>query len=230
MILIGIDDTDNADSPGTGRLARELSEHLQAHGLSVYGITRHQLLVDPRIPYTAKNSSAALHLAAGEAVDLEWLTEVSAAFVAPRTAPGSDPAVCVARAEALSEAAAFGRRAQTEVVTQAEARDIAGRCGIALRGLGGTEGGVIGALAGAGLASSGEDGRFILIGGIRRLSGMQPVSAIVGAGVGQVRRLDGRPLDEGLVLADKLRPNLRGGQAVLYVEDAGDYWRPVRFD
>jgi len=39
-----------------GRRARQLGERLAADGLAeVDGITRHQLLIDPRIPYTSHN-------------------------------------------------------------------------------------------------------------------------------------------------------------------------------
>ena len=58
--LIGIDDTDNLESRGTGHLARQLARLLESaiSGLRIGSITRHQLLVDPRIPYTSHNSSA----------------------------------------------------------------------------------------------------------------------------------------------------------------------------
>jgi hypothetical protein len=59
QILIGIDDTDNAETHGTGRRARQLGERLAADGLAeVDGITRHQLLIDPRIPYTSPANRA----------------------------------------------------------------------------------------------------------------------------------------------------------------------------
>ena len=61
LVYIGIDDTDNLTSRGTGSRARELIELLEekklAKGLAV---TRHQLLVDDRVPYTSHNSSACL--------------------------------------------------------------------------------------------------------------------------------------------------------------------------
>jgi hypothetical protein len=60
LIYIGLDDTDNKTSRGTGRLARAIAESL-AERYAVRGITRHQLLVDPRVPYTSHNSSATLH-------------------------------------------------------------------------------------------------------------------------------------------------------------------------
>lgn len=60
-LLVGIDDTDDHWSPGTGRRARALLHELAAAGLGApAGATRHQLLVDDRIPYTSHNSSACL--------------------------------------------------------------------------------------------------------------------------------------------------------------------------
>ena len=62
-LLIGIDDTDNLETRGTGFRARQLASGLQASALATtHGITRHQLLVDPRIPYTSHNSSACLRV------------------------------------------------------------------------------------------------------------------------------------------------------------------------
>ncbi len=52
--LIGIDDTDNLESRGTGFRARQLAQQLQQRGLArLRGVTRHQLFVSPEIPYTS---------------------------------------------------------------------------------------------------------------------------------------------------------------------------------
>lgn len=57
-ILIGIDDTDTLESTGTGRMARDLRDHLINLNMGAsLGVSRHQLLVDDRIPYTLHNSS-----------------------------------------------------------------------------------------------------------------------------------------------------------------------------
>ena len=57
--FIGLDDTDNLESRGTGHLARMMAEAL-AQDFRVHGVTRHQLLEDERVPKTAKNSCAAI--------------------------------------------------------------------------------------------------------------------------------------------------------------------------
>ena len=59
VIYVGIDDTDVLGSPGTNKLARHLIHHLPAEYEPLVAI-RHQLLFDPRVPYTSKNSSASL--------------------------------------------------------------------------------------------------------------------------------------------------------------------------
>ena len=59
-----------------------------------------------------------------------------------------------------SKLIAFGQRAKLEVITMAEAFDLAGRPGVHLSEHGGTGQGVIGALAGAGLRLWGNDGRM----------------------------------------------------------------------
>jgi hypothetical protein len=113
---------------------------------------------------------------------------------------------------------------------QDEARALAAAHGIPLLGLGGTEEGIIGALAAVGLAASGEDGRYVLVGRSRELSGLQPVSALLAAGIPAVQTSDGQPVTSGLVQTDKLRPARRGGCPVAVVEWTGDHWRPLKLD
>ena len=55
----------------------------------------------------------------------------------------------------------WGLRCQREFVKQSDARQIAAQHGIHLEGLGGTEDGVIGALAAIGLMATQNDGRVI---------------------------------------------------------------------
>jgi len=239
VIFIGIDDTDNKESRGTGHMSRMLAQKLRSE-IEVYGITRHQLLVDPRIPYTAKNSCAALHInanggsanngTASGGIDLTALAERVAGFVQSESAPGSDPAICVAQ-DVPREVSEFGRRVQHDVVTQDEARSLAQRHGIILRGLGGTEDGVIGALASVGLAATGHDGRFVSLGSVRQLDGQQSIEAILESGVAEVRDLDDHRVNSGTVATGgKLRPALREGIPILYVKREATGWLPLKLD
>ena len=229
LIYIGMDDTDVQDSRGTGRLARDLAAFLMKD-FTLLGVTRHQLLVDPRVPYTSHNSSAALCLQDGRQTDLPALFERVKAFMLADFIAGSDPGLCVASAPVAAGLRGFGLRAKSELVHQSEARSLAAAGQVLLEGLGGTQDGVIGALAAVGLAAGGEDGRYLLVGSTRDLAGLQPVSALLAAGIAAVMTLDGLPVRDGLVLAEKMRPARRGSQPVLYVEWDQEAWRPLKLD
>jgi hypothetical protein len=228
MIYIGLDDTDIVDwERGTGKLARQIGDDLGRFG-SLFGISRHQLLVDPRVPMTKRNSSACIHLQ-GEA-DLGELGQFVSDYVKKESPDGSDPGVCVAR-RVPAAITAFGCRAQTELVRQQEARQLAAEHRLFLRGLGGTEDGVIGALSAVGLGASGQDGRFILVGTIRELEGVQSIASVLASGITAVLNMAGDPITEGLIdTGGKLRPALRDGRPVLYVERGGPYWLPLKLD
>jgi hypothetical protein len=232
-LFIGLDDTDNRTSPGTGHLARDIAAIL-ADRFHLVGVTRHQLLDDPRVPMTAKNSANVIHLrvdsSSGKRFDLSSLAGEVAGLMQSRFQPGSDPGLCLAIAPppAIIE---FGRRTQTELVTAGEAAQLARSHNLFLRPLGGDGGGIIGALAAVGLASTGNDGRFNWVGRVRELRGVQPVAAILATGVAQVRTVAGEVLHEGEVeTGDKARAALIDGQPVLLVDQIDGQWRAVRRD
>ena len=228
MFFIGLDDTDTLDSRGTGYLARQIAATL-AVDYPVLGVTRHQLLLDPRVPCTKNNSSAAILLNADGNLDPTALLDRVQTLVLDGHQPGSDPGLCIAYAvsAAITE---FGRRAQRQLVTQDEAQALAVAHDLFLLGLGGTKDGIIGALAAVGLAASGDDGRYVLVGRSRELSGLQPVSTLLTAGISAVQTLDAQPVTSGLVQTDKLRPARRGDRPVAVVEWVGDHWRPLKLD
>lgn len=227
-IFIGLDDTDNKESRGTGHLARVIAEKLYEK-YEVIGVTRHQLLFDPRVPYTAKNSCAAVILNCNDAHDLEGIFNTVKEVMLNDFQPGSDPGLCVA-AEVPESVLTFGQKAQTDLVSQIEARELAINHGILLEGLGGTQDGVIGALAAVGLASSGDDGRYVQVGSMRELSGLQEAEAVLSAGASVIKTLEGDEVTNGLILTDKLRPARRQNQTVVYVQWSKDHWQPVKLD
>jgi len=161
--------------------------------------------------------------------DLDALLERVRDLVMQDYYPGSDPGICVAL-DPPPAITAFGRRVQQTVVSQGEARALAEEHGIALLGLGGDESGVIGALAAVGLAASGDDGRYVLVGRSRELQGELTVPEILGAGIAAVQTLDGQPVHDGLIAVDRLRPARRNGRPVLVVEREGDRWLPLKLD
>jgi hypothetical protein len=231
QILIGIDDTDNAETHGTGRRARQLGERLAADGLAeVDAITRHQLLIDPRIPYTSHNSSACL-LARTTTERLPDLVAAARSFLLRESAPGSDAGLCVASHSQVTAAPRdFGQRAKREVLTMEQARDCAYREGLTLEGLTGTGGGIIGALAAVGLRAGGDDGRFLWLEGIREISGVYTVEQLRRTiPIDAVQTLEGAeiPPDDRVDLGPWIRPVLKAGRAVLFVEPGAEaqLWR-----
>ena len=225
--IIGIDDTDNLESRGTGHLARIMAAVL-AEYFRIHGITRHQLLLDERVPMTAKNSCAGI-LFEGDECSLAEIAAYARKVMLDDFQPGSDPGLCVA-SHVSAEIIAYGQRVQREFITQNLSRQLANAHDIHLEGLGGDEGGVIGALAAVGLAAQGSDGRYVQIGSIRELDGFQPVGAVKNAGVLEVQTLDGHLITDGLILVDKLRPARRNGKPVLIVEWQEDHWLPLKLD
>jgi hypothetical protein len=178
-ILIGIDDTDNLESRGTGFRARQLGRAIEASQLGILeGITRHQLLFDRRIPYTSHNSSACLEFLSDE---LPTIIALSRDFLLRESADGSDAGLAAAwYGETDEEIVQWGERARMEILTQDEARDLAKRKGIYLEGLTGSRDGIIGSLAAIGLRKGGNNGRFIGTGKreIRELEGVYSVTQL----------------------------------------------------
>lgn len=221
-LFVGIDDTDNLETRGTGYRARQLGKLLSdLDTVCVQRITRHQLLVDPRIPYTSHNSSACLTLSAALR-QFEAILARCRDYLISESAPGADAGLCVATAEqACPELLDFGQLAKVEVIRQEDACDLADRLGIYLESLTGTGGGVIGALAAAGLCAGGNDGRFLWLPGLRELQGCYTVGELrQSAGIEIVCSLGGAPLPdrEQITLGAWNRPILQGGRSVLYVE------------
>ena len=225
--FIGIDDTDNLESRGTGNLARNLATAL-TQDFRVHGVTRHQLLEDERVPKTAKNSCAGI-IFEGDSLSLGEIALYARKIMLADFQPGSDPGLCVA-SKVPTEIIAYGQRAQREFLHQQEARELAVVHGIFLEGLGGDEDGVIGALAAVGLVASGEDGRYVQVGSIRDLEGLLPISDVLSAGIVAVKTIGNESVTSGMVLSDKLRPARRGGQPVLFVEQQDDHWLPLKLD
>lgn len=224
QVLIGIDDTDNLESRGTGHRARQLSHGLSETGLATgTGITRHQLLVDPRIPYTSHNSSACI--AVDTVADrLEAILAWCRDFLLTESAPGSDAGLCIAPlAQITPTLQRFGARAKVEVLTQAEAQQLAEAAALPLLGLTGTGGGIIGSLAAVGLRAAGEDGRFLWLPGLRELEGVHAAQALAElAGIEAIETVSGAPVDGAarIDVGTWPRPLLKGGRAVLLVEEA----------
>jgi hypothetical protein len=181
------------------------------------------------VPYTTKNGSASIVLKPRGSVSIEVLLSELRGTMRAWFKEGSDPGLCVAR-EVPKEFTEFGLRCQRDLVHQDEAINLANDAGIHLEGLGGTEGGVIGALAAVGLIVTGNDGRVVQLGTWPDdLSNYQPISVLQGRGVAVQELHSGQWLMEGTVDVGKhLRPNLREGKVVQFVVPLGSAWQAVR--
>jgi hypothetical protein len=235
--LIGIDDTDNIESRGTGFHARFLGMQIDCHVVGkLTGISRHQLLVAQGIPYTTHNSCACMEIDWNGAT--ESLINLCRGYLLDEAAPGSDAGLCVAPASNVSEAVQdFGERVTREIVQMADALTLAACEGFVLEGLTGTRCGVIGALAAVGLRATGNDGRFIWLPGTRELRGEYRASALcVETGIDVIATVEGTevPPEATVDVGDWIRPVLRRGRAVLLVEPACNpadgYWRGASRD
>lgn len=223
-LLVGIDDTDNLESRGTGFRAREFGRQLMEEGLAdVRGISRHQLYVHPDIPYTSHNSALCL--------DIDWrggalgnLIGMCRDYLAHYSADGSDAGFSVAVFDDIpSEVVAFGQRAKAEVLTKAQAAELAQRSNIHLEGVTGDHGGIIGSLACAGLRKSGHDGRFVWVKGVRDLDGVTTVAQLLGeTGIDLLQAKSPEPIrdTDRIDVAPWPRPVLLNHKAVLLIERA----------
>jgi len=232
-ILVSLDDTDTLNSRGTGRLARSIADTLAAD-YPIYGVTRHQLYVHPDIPYTSHNSCAVIHLETNGNADMDKIFATSQQVMLADFVEGSDPGVAVAHTDQVAPPLiAFGKDAKCTILTQEKARTLAKNLNIRLKGLGGTEDGVIGAMAGLGLAVELNDGRFIQRGKIRNVLGPCSVQQLLAAGIDEVCTLDGRTITSGIVMNEENKspkPCPVNGRVILFVEDRDGKLTAVKRD
>jgi hypothetical protein len=220
--LIGIDDTDNEYSRGTGFRTRDLASKIHENKLgTVISISRHQLYVHPEIPFTSHNSSACMHI---ETTDIEQIKLFSAEYLTKESAEGSDVGICIAKYLEIPETIVnWGIRAKKEILVQIEANQIAKQEDIYLEGFLGTKGGIIGALAAVGLRKTGNDGRLFWISGkeLREFNGIYKVSDILeNSNFDQIISANGTgvELNHNIFVNDWLRPVLQNNKICVIVE------------
>ncbi|MHC1702413.1 MAG: hypothetical protein AB9846_00770 [Tenuifilaceae bacterium] len=174
IYLVGIDDTDNLESRGTGFIGRTMGEVISASGLGICGgVSRHQLLFDPRVPYTSHNSSLCLELESNQP-DKMW--DLMIDYLLKSCAPGSDCGLCMVESDKVpASIIEWGKTAKRVLVTQVNAVKLAEKEGVRLVGLTGNHDGIIGAMAAVGLRASGNDGRFVGLKGtdVRLINGIK---------------------------------------------------------
>jgi len=224
---IGIDDTDNLQSRGTGHRARQMGIMLQEAGIAeLLCITRHQLLVHEDIPFTSHNSSACL-LVNSEPGRKNDIVNFCRDFLLRESAPGSDAGLCVAtQFEITKDIEAWGENAKRIVLNKKSAHQLASDYGIYLEGLTGEKIGVIGSLAAVGLRYKGNDGRVLWLPFLRETEGIFTVGELKDRlCVDLVTGRDGDPVQSGdLVMADGwIRPIMRQKAITLLVDQTENH-------
>nr|WP_255668288.1 ABC transporter substrate-binding protein [Methanocella sp. CWC-04] len=201
-------------------MAREIAGELSKR-YGIFGVTRHQLYVHESIPFTSHNSCAVIHVEDRHQAEMDDIFDTAKDLMLSDFVEGSDPGIAIASSHQVTYGVtAFGIDAKKIVLNQDRARKVAKNAGIRLEGLGGTEGGVIGAVAGIGLAAIKNDGRFLLKGGNRDLTGVLNVRDILCAGIDHIMTLDGRVLTDGNIDVGKSKtPSFVQGKAVLFVDE-----------
>lgn len=234
-IYIGIDDTDNTETRGTGHRARVLGTSLQAAGLAaLISITRHQLLVHPDIPYTSHNSSACILVEAG-IEKKEEIIKFCADFLIADSAPGSDAGLCVAfESDITKEIIDWGAKAKKIVLKKNNAYDLAMENNIFLEGYTGEKTGVIGSLAAVGLRYAGNDGRILWLPFLRELNGIFTGKELIyHLTLDSIETQSGITIekDELINTTEWFRPVMKNNKITLIVEeviDNGNYkWQHV---
>jgi hypothetical protein len=239
-VLVGIDDTDNLESRGTGFRARELGLMLKSEGLAdLHGISRHQLYVHPDIPYTSHNSALCLDMS-WMGGSLDRLAGICRDYLRETSAPGSDAGYCVAPFDDIGdEVVNFGRSAKTTVLDKGQATALAKAAGLRLEGVTGDHGGIIGSIACVGLRKTGHDGRFVWVAGVRDLDGIITIGRLLNeTGIDVLHSPADARLDATLKDSDRIdvapwpRPVLLNHKAVLLIEkvedrNAGCEWKIV---
>lgn len=224
LFYIGIDDTDNLESRGTGHRARQLGQMLQQTGLaSLQCITRHQLLVHKDIPFTSHNSSACLLVNSEPGREAEMIA-FCREFLLRESAPGSDAGLCVASEHAITkEIEDWGENAKKIVLSKKAAHALAKQHSIYLEGLTGEKIGVIGSLAAVGLRFKGNDGRVLWLPYLRETEGIFTAGELKNRlCVDQVTDRQGAlvPLNDLLLADGWIRPVMRNKAITLIADQA----------
>jgi len=230
-IYIGFDDTDDKDAPiGTGRLVRQFVHDLP-ETCRVVGVVRHQLPRLSEIPFTSNNSSACAIVEVGDRGCLDWLADLAVKHIHTHCAAGSNPGLCIADESAVADRmVVFGQKATGMRVTQCDAMTAARN--LKLEGLGGSNDGIIGAVAAVGLTSFGWCGRFIEYGRLRDLDRDVTVLELRAVGIRVVSAdrasLIPQPGDR-LINGEGIHPLLWGGRPMLQVHQVGKgVWEPAQ--
>lgn len=228
--IVGIDDTDNLESRGTGHRARMLGLGIMEASIAeLKSITRHQLFVSPLIPYTSHNSSASLVF---EGVsDKNRFIDYCREFLLKESAEGSDAGLCIAETEIIGKSVQeWGRNAKTIVLKMDDAKELAYQSGIYLEGLTGEKCGIIGALAAVGLRKEGNDGRLLWLKHLRETEGLYSISELKQKlAIDQILDTDLNPVDlnKTVMIGNWSRPVMMNNSITLLLQKNDSYEEPA---
>ncbi|MFC2746907.1 MAG: hypothetical protein ACFN4I_01480 [Campylobacter concisus] len=160
--LLCIDDTDELGGEiSTGSLAQEIALEISSFA-KVSFITRHQLLLDPRINYTSHNSSMCL-VAKISKEQKQKVLDIALELLTNKCAKSAEPGIAAVFKDDIKDTKAlinFGKNAKNMLLTTKQAFEKACEQNVFLKALMPNANGVIGALAGIGLRLSGDDGKI----------------------------------------------------------------------
>jgi hypothetical protein len=237
IYFIGLDDTDNKESRGTGFKSRQLGKLIDENKLGdVLSISRHQLFVHNKIAYTSQNSSACLVV---DTEKHEELKELCVDYLNSVAEVGSDAGLCFANENQISEEVLnWGNRAKKEVLYKSDAYSLAKTNNIFLEGYTGEMIGVIGALAAVGLRKGGNDGRNIWLKGteLRDLKGVYKAGELKQIiNIQEIITKDSKPVcdEDRIEVGEWLRPPIITNKNTIIVEQGNNEnyeWKSVSKD
>lgn len=220
LYTVCIDDTDRPGARSTARLAQSILE-LLAPRYRCWSLTIHPHLREDRPRGdSGGNHSACMRFEDTEKLDVDDLIHQIRCLVLEDLVEGSNPGLCAGR-RFSPEVRAFAARSRTERLEAEEAEDLARASGLHLEGLAGTGRGIIGALAGAGMAAAGGPGTFLQLGSTpMRLRGLISPRKLTKLGIEHfVDAHSGVPVPVRPLWSDRhLRPVMRAGRPVVLVE------------
>lgn len=224
--FIGIDDTDNSEGREMVSRVCSLGESLTKAGFGyIEGITRHQLLANPQIHYKEHNSSLCLVIKTPKECRQE-LTNFCREFLLRDPSEGFGAGLCVAAKKNITQAVTiYGEMAKKQNLCRRIARDLADNLDIVLEELTCDGGGINGALAAVGLRYGGNDGRFIWMKGIRKLTGIFSAQSIYHyTDIDEIRNMQGYLVDYNtwIDVGQWPSPILRHKKALLLVDEVTD--------
>jgi hypothetical protein len=232
MIYVGIDDTNNEESVGTAKFTRQVASKV-AEKFRVYGVTRHQLAQNSEIDYSIHNFCAVIHVEADKS-HLNTIFSIAKTEIMNHFNIGSDPGLATAHEDNISSSVvSFGLDAKYKVVKRDAAIKLARDSEIIIEGFGEAGNGVVGALAGVGLASTKNDGRFVQLGDLRKIKQPEPIQKFLKSGIDKVITVEGVIIEEGIIFNTDnkpVKPSPVNGEIVLFVEPVDNMFRAVNRD